>query len=99
MKKWALIVFISCWLWVMLAFSGGYHSHRTAVAWYENYKAPGERTARALQDAKRSDRWHIFLCELVLGAVLVWPVLALVRLDRQESNRPPQTESDVSRPE
>ena len=85
MKKWALILFISFWLLVMLTFPGGYDSSKTAVAWHDYHETPNETTLKALQDAKRSERWHIFVCELVLGAVLVWPVIALVRLSNRES--------------
>ena len=85
MKKWTLIFFISFWLLLMIIIPGSYDSRGTAVAWHDYHEAPSETTLKEFQDAKRSDRWHIFVCELVLGGVLVWPVIALVRLSKRES--------------
>ena len=69
----------------MIAFSGGYDTRRTAAAWHNYLETPNETTLKELRDAKRSDRWQIFVCELVLGGVLIWPVIALVRLSNKES--------------
>ncbi len=85
MKKWSLILFIAFWLLLMLAFSGGYDSHSTAVAWRHHHDAPSEATLKELNAAKRSDRWHILGYEVILGTALIWPVIALVRLARKES--------------
>jgi hypothetical protein len=85
MKKWTLILFISFWIFLMVAVSGDYNSSRTAVAWYRYHTAPSEMTLKEFQDAKRSDRWHILVCELILGGVLVWPVIALIHLSKRES--------------
>jgi hypothetical protein len=85
MKKWSLILFIAFWLLLMLAFSGGYDSHTTAVAWHHHHEARSEMTLKELQAAKRSDRWHILFYEMILGAALIWPVIALIRLSRKES--------------
>jgi len=84
MKKWGLIFFISFWLLVMLVFSGGYDSRETARAWHNYHEAPSDTTLKELQDAKKLDRWHIFVCEMVLGAVLIWPVIALIRHSKRE---------------
>ena len=86
MKKWTLILFVVFWLLLMLAFSGGYDSHKTAVAWHHHHgESPSETTLNELQAAKASDRWHIFAYEMILGTVIIWPVIQLVRLNERES--------------
>ena len=85
MKKWTLILFVVFWLFLMLAFSGGYDSHKTALAVYHHLESPSETTLNELQAAKRSDRWHIFVYEMILAPVLIWPVIQLVRLSKRES--------------
>lgn len=85
MRRWSLILFMAFWLLLMVAFSGGYDSHSTAVAWRHHHDAPSEAMLKELNTAKWSDRWHILAYEVVLGAVLIWPVIALVRLSRKES--------------
>jgi hypothetical protein len=81
MKKWALILFISCWTLIMVSFSGLYDSQRTARARRQYHDAPSETAGKELQDAKVSDRWHILVYELLLAGVLVWPVAALIRTE------------------
>ena len=85
MKKWTLILFVVFWLLLMLAFSGGYDSHKTAVAWYHHHESPSETTLNELQAAKWSDRWHIFAYEMILGTALIWPVIQLVRPSKRDS--------------
>jgi hypothetical protein len=83
MRKWALILLIACWALVMVGLPGFYDSRKTALAWRQYHDSPGEATLRQLQDAKRSERWQILVCELILAGVVVWPVLAVIRLDRR----------------
>jgi hypothetical protein len=84
MKKWVLILLISLWVLFMVAFAGGYDGRKTAVASRNYREAPSEITRSELHAAKRSDRWHILICELVMGALLIWPVISLVRLSNRE---------------
>jgi hypothetical protein len=85
MKKWALIVFISFGIFVMICFPGTYDSRAMAVAWGHYHDAPSDKTRQEIQDARRSDHWHIFVCELVFGAIRVWPVIALIQTSKRTS--------------
>ena len=70
---------------MMLLLPGSYDSRKTAVAWGRYHEAPSASTFKELQAAKRSDRWTILVCELVLGGVRVLPVAALIRMERKTS--------------
>jgi hypothetical protein len=82
MKKWTLILVISCLILMMVACPGLYDSHTKAVAFRHYSDAPSDATLRELQDAKKSDRWHILIYELVLGGLLAASSLVLIRVDK-----------------
>ena len=85
MKKWILIVFISCLILAMVGCPGLYDSKRSVLAHRHYYDAPGQWTQRELDEARRLDRRDILIYELVLGAILVSSVFTLLRLDKNVS--------------
>src|SRR5690349_1951781 len=82
MKKWTLILTISCLIYVMLGFPGFYDSKTMAKARRHYRDAPSEQTQQELQDAKVSDRWHILIFEAAFGGVLAVLFWALLRTEK-----------------
>ena len=82
-KKPLLILFICGWAFMMLSFSGLYDTRRTALAWHHYHDMRSDATRREIEDAKRLDRREILMWETALGTVLIWPVVALVRLTKK----------------
>jgi hypothetical protein len=82
MKKWTLILAISCLILVMLGFPGLYDSKAMAEAHRQHRDAPSEQTRQELQDAKASDRWHILTFKVAFGGVLAVLFWALLRTEK-----------------
>jgi hypothetical protein len=82
MKKWALILAISCLILMMIGLPGLYDSHTRAVTFHHYRDAPSDATMKGFQDAKASDRRHILIDEVVIGGVLAMLWFALIRADK-----------------
>jgi hypothetical protein len=82
MKKWALILAISCLILMMIVFPGQYDSHTRAVTFRHYRDAPSDTTLKEFKDAKASDRRHILIYEVVIGGVLAMLWFALIRADK-----------------
>jgi hypothetical protein len=85
MKKWVLILAISCLILVMLGFPGLYDSRTMAEAHRQYRDTPSEQTRQALQDAKASDRRHILIFEVAFGGLLAILFWALLRTEKISS--------------
>lgn len=70
---------------MMLIFPGLHDTRRMALAVQRYHEAPSDATRAELEDAKRLDRGEILIWEAALGVVLIWPVVALVRLAEKQS--------------
>jgi hypothetical protein len=82
MKKWMLILAISCLILMMIGFPGLYDSRRMGEAYRQYRDAPSEQTRNELREARISDRWHIVFFELAFGGVLAASWWALVRVEK-----------------
>ena len=82
MKKWMLIVIISSWILMMVAFPGLYDSRIRKDAHRHYRSAPSEQSRKELQDAKASDRRHILAFEGAFGGVLAILWWALLRMEK-----------------
>jgi hypothetical protein len=82
MKKWKLVLAISCLIVMMLAFPGLYDSKTMREAHHHYRETPSEQTRQELQAARVSDRWHVLMFELAFGGVLAGLSWALLRREK-----------------